>query len=67
MLSRVEDRIDLITLDRISPLSAPLFLEAGRVPVRGLAEERLMADEAERLMSAAGVPTTAPKRWVVPF
>jgi ATP-dependent Lhr-like helicase len=67
MLSRVEDRIDLITLDRISPLSAPLFLEAGRVPVRGLAEERLMADEAERLMSAAGVPTTAPKRWAVPF
>ena len=67
MLSRVEDRIDLITLDRISPLSAPLFLEAGRVPVRGLAEERLMADEAERLMSAAGVPTTASKRWAVPF
>lgn len=67
MLSRVEDRIDLIILDRISPLSAPLFLEAGRVPVRGLAEERLMADEAERLMSAAGVPTTAPKRWAVPF
>ena len=67
MLSRVEQRIDLITLDRISPLSAPLFLEAGRVPVRGLAEERLMADEADRLMSAAGVPTTAPKRWAVPF
>ena len=67
MLSRVGQRIDLITLDRISPLSAPLFLEAGRVPVRGLAEERLMADEADRLMSAAGVPTTAPKRWAVPF
>lgn len=53
MAARVENRIDHLVLDRITPLAAPLFLEHGRVPIKGQAEERLLAEEAERLMHAA--------------
>lgn len=70
MLARVQGRIDHRILDRVTPLAAPLFLEAGRVPVKGLAEERLMAEEAERMMQAAGldqIEPEKPKRWAVPF
>ncbi len=68
MLARVGDRIDLRELDRVTPLAAPLFLEPGRVPVKGLAEERLLAEETERLMTASGLDQVdAPKRWAVPF
>ena len=55
MLDRIGDRIDLIELDRLSPLAAPLFLEPGRIPVKGLGEQRLLAEEAARLMTAAGL------------
>ncbi|MEO0402838.1 MAG: ligase-associated DNA damage response DEXH box helicase [Pseudomonadota bacterium] len=68
MCARIEDRIDLIELDRVTPLAAPLFLEVGRVPIKGLAEEKLLAEEAERLMSTAGLVPDPPKRdWRVPF
>ena len=55
MLDRIGDRIDLVELDRLSPLAAPLFLEPGRIPVKGLGEQRLLAEEATRLMTAAGL------------
>lgn len=55
MLVRIEDRIDHVVLERVTPLAAPLFLEAGRIPVKGLAEQRLLAEEAERLMAMAGL------------
>ena len=55
MLLRVDDRIDHIKLDRVSPLSAPMLLEVGRVPIKGEAERRLMTKEAERLMGEAGL------------
>ncbi|PHR09830.1 MAG: DNA ligase-associated DEXH box helicase [Sulfitobacter sp.] len=55
MLLRVNDRIDHIKLDRVSPLSAPMLLEVGRVPIKGEAERRLMTKEAERLMGEAGL------------
>ena len=70
MLERVGDRIDHRVLSRVTPLAAPLFLEAGRVPVKGLADERLMAEEAERLMETAGldeIDQPKEKRWAVPF
>ncbi|MEM6896615.1 MAG: ligase-associated DNA damage response DEXH box helicase, partial [Pseudomonadota bacterium] len=70
MLERVGDRIDHHVLGRVTPLAAPLFLEAGRVPVKGLADERLMAEEAERLMETAGldqIDKPKQKRWAVPF
>ena len=53
MARRVEDRIDHLVLQRITPLAAPLFLEPGRIPIKGMAEEVLLAEEAERLMSQA--------------
>jgi ATP-dependent Lhr-like helicase len=55
MLARTHGRIDHRTLSRVSPLAAPMFLEMGRVPVQGMAEERLLAAEAARLMSDAGL------------
>ncbi|WP_170362502.1 ligase-associated DNA damage response DEXH box helicase [Ruegeria arenilitoris] len=56
MIARIGDRIDLLRLDRVSPLAAPLFLEVGKVPVKGAAEERLLAEESARLLKAAGLP-----------
>lgn len=55
MLARVEGRIDVMRLDRVTPLSAPLFLEVGKVPVDGMGRERLVAEEAERMMAEAGL------------
>ena len=55
MATRINGRIDLIELPRVSPLAAPLLLEMGQVPVKGLAEEKLLAQEAERLMCMAGL------------
>ncbi|TMV07702.1 ligase-associated DNA damage response DEXH box helicase [Ruegeria sediminis] len=55
MIERVGGRIDLVRLDRVSPLAAPLFLEVGKVPVQGAAEERLLAAESERLLREAGL------------
>ncbi|WP_353336824.1 ligase-associated DNA damage response DEXH box helicase [Pseudooceanicola nitratireducens] len=55
MLSRVEGRIDVMRLDRVTPLAAPLFLEVGKVPVEGMGRERLVAEEAERMMAEAGL------------
>ena len=55
MTARINGRINLIELPRVSPLAAPLLIEMGRVPVKGLAEEKLLAQEAERLMSMASM------------
>ncbi|GAA5065108.1 ligase-associated DNA damage response DEXH box helicase [Roseibacterium beibuensis] len=58
MLARIGDRIDHQRLTRVTPLAAPLFLEPGRVPVEGLANQRLLEEEATRLMQTAGLETT---------
>ncbi|SHL30724.1 ATP-dependent helicase Lhr and Lhr-like helicase [Roseovarius litoreus] len=55
MLSRVGGRIDLLRLARVTPFAAPLFLEAGRTPVEGAAQERLLAEETAKLMQLAGL------------
>jgi ATP-dependent Lhr-like helicase len=55
LLETVGDRIDVVHLDRVSPLAAPLFLERGRVPIRGRAESRLIEEEAAALMAEAGL------------
>ena len=55
MLARVQGRIDLLRLPRLSPLAAPMMLEMGRVPVEGAARDRLMAETADRLMREAGL------------
>ena len=55
MLRRTAGRIDHVRLDRPSPLGAPLLLERGRVPVEGAGRQRLIEQEAGRLLSAAGL------------
>ena len=55
MLARTSGRVDHVVLDRVTPLAAPLFLEPGRVPVEGAAAERLLEEEAQRLMDEAGL------------
>ncbi|MFP4328936.1 MAG: DNA ligase-associated DEXH box helicase, partial [Paracoccaceae bacterium] len=55
MATRVAGRIDHVRLPRISPLAAPIFLEAGRVPVEGAGRERLLEEEAAALMREAGL------------
>ena len=70
MVARVENRIDHRRLPRLTPLAAPLLLEPGRVPVKGLAEERLLAEEAERLMALAmtgNTPEPQKPQWRVPY
>ena len=57
MAERVAGRVDLLRLSRVTPLAAPLFLEVGRVPVQGSAQERLLEEEATALMSEAGLDT----------
>jgi ATP-dependent Lhr-like helicase len=59
MLNRTAGRIDHVVLDRVTPLAAPLFLEAGRVPVQGQVNERLLAEEVARVMESAGLGTDA--------
>ena len=71
MAERVGDRIDLLRLDRVTPLAAPLFLEPGRVPVRGMADERLLEEEVTRLMETSGLAQVEAKpskpTWRVPY
>ncbi|MEM9708118.1 MAG: ligase-associated DNA damage response DEXH box helicase [Pseudomonadota bacterium] len=55
MLDRTKGRVDHMVLDRVTPLSAPLFLEPGRVPVQGGAAERILAEETARLLAEAGL------------
>ena len=55
MLTRTGPNIDIQHLNRVSPLAFPMFLERGRIPVDGKAIDRIMADEAAKLMAAAGL------------
>lgn len=55
MLDRIGDRIDHRALPHVSPFAAPLFLEAGRIPIAGQAIERLLDQETDRLLRAAGL------------
>ena len=39
----------------VTPFAAPMLLEAGKVPIRGLGAERLLEAEAARMMAEAGL------------
>ena len=54
-LRKYHHTIDHVRLDRVTPLAAPLRLEAGRVPVAGEASERLIAEKADELLADAGL------------
>ena len=55
MLARTAGRVDHVRLTRPTPLSAPLLLEAGRIPVAGAGREKLMEETATQLMRDAGI------------
>ena len=57
MLARVSGRIDAARAPHVTPFAAPLLLEAGRVPIKGRAEARLIAEAAEALLAEAGLAT----------
>lgn len=56
MITRTRGRVDHVRLDRVTPLAAPLMLEPNRVPVKGAGQERILAEAAQRLIEAAGLP-----------
>ncbi|MBA4491236.1 ligase-associated DNA damage response DEXH box helicase [Paracoccus sp. S1E-3] len=39
----------------VTPLAAPLMLEVGKIPISGLGEDRLLEEEAARMMAEAGL------------
>ena len=55
MLARIDGKIEHVQAAGVTPLAAPLLLEIGKVPIRGRAEERLLAEAAETMMKAAGL------------
>jgi ATP-dependent Lhr-like helicase len=55
MLDRSRGRIDVVRAPHVTPLAAPLFLEMGKVPIRGRAEARLVREAAEALLAEAGL------------
>jgi ATP-dependent Lhr-like helicase len=54
MLARTKSIVH-VRAPHVTPLAAPLLLEIGKVPIRGAAEERLLAEEARALMAEAGL------------
>ena len=55
MLDRIGGKVDHVIAPHVTPLAAPLLLEIGKVPIRGAAEEHLLAEAAEQMMAAAGL------------
>ena len=55
MLARSHGRLEVVRARTVTPLAAPLFLEIGRVPIRGQAEARLVAEAARALLAEAGL------------
>lgn len=53
MLVRIEGRITVQRLDRVSPLAVPVMLEIGKEPVYGAAMEDLVAEVADELIAEA--------------
>ena len=53
MLKRIKGHITHIALDRVSPLAVPVMLEIGREPVRGDAQESVLAEAADDLVMEA--------------
>lgn len=55
MIQNRAQEIDFTSHSRVTPLAAPLFLEMGRVPVKGSAEEKLLEIASAQLMNEAGL------------
>jgi len=55
MMARTNGAIDFLRAPHVTPMAAPLFLEPGRIPIRGAADERLLEEETARLLKEAGL------------
>ncbi len=55
MLSRAAGRIIHVNAPHVTPFAAPVMLEVGRVPIKGMAEEQLLEEETTRLLSESGL------------
>lgn len=55
MLARIQGRIDHVKAPHVTPLSAPMLLEVGKVPIKGAAVEQAAAIQAASLMKEAGL------------
>ena len=55
MLALSRGRVDHVRAPHVTPLAAPLFLEMGRVPIKGRAEARLVSEAADALLAEAGL------------
>ncbi|MEO1550070.1 MAG: ligase-associated DNA damage response DEXH box helicase [Pseudomonadota bacterium] len=55
MLSRTQGRHAHIQTPHITPFAAPLLLEHGRIPIKGMAEEQLLETETTRMLQEAGL------------
>jgi ATP-dependent Lhr-like helicase len=53
LLARVQGRIIQRRLPRVSPFAVPVLLEIGREPVAGMAQEAILADNAQELIHEA--------------
>ena len=53
MLSRIKGRMILKRLDQISPLAVSVMLEIGREPVSGEAQDDILAEAADEIVSQA--------------
>jgi ATP-dependent Lhr-like helicase len=53
LLARVQGRIVQRRLPRVSPFAVPVLLEIGREPVAGMAQEAILADNAQDLINEA--------------
>ena len=55
MLTRTAGKIDHLKLDRVTPLSLPMFLEQGRIAVAGAGQDRMLEETAARLIAEVGI------------
>ncbi len=55
MLRRTAGRIDHTQTAHVTPFAAPLFLEMGKVPIKGRADARLIEEQSAKLMREAGL------------
>ena len=55
LLARIQSRIVNVRAPHVTPLAAPVLLELGKVPIKGMAQETALEEEAERMMREAGL------------
>lgn len=54
MLGRIDGRVEHVHAPHVTPFAAPLLLEVGTVPIKGKAQEQLIAEEAEEWLRMTG-------------